>query len=374
MSEYFDCVKEYKNIYENAVYTEELLEKASSVLELGTAENQLRKAAETIVNKLIKEFSVECSEHTEFKEKIDLLYKLNIIDKDSKDNFHTMRMEGNPGSHAGDTMDTHSARNYYNRKRKQDETAFKCLYVECFRFANEYIKKTENHGVSYKANYNASDSYNKSQAVNEKPKNSSVTYGSAQNSSKFTDREEGINYSGTKFGCGVLSVILAAIIVIYIASKPGMGIEDIKDAVAASVILLLISYLINIIIGSVFDIYANKKALYSGTLRFGNNTLNLIAKGIEPLDNVEVTINGQIIEDDEIDGEVVEEIKLIRDDGETANCILKHDTEHGYKIKVYKYYEKHCPRFDIVINDQKVVEGEKINLNMLKNAEKLAQK
>lgn len=139
MSEYFDCVKEYKNIYNYAIQAEEALEKADSIYRLDTFFNELRKAEESILNKLIKEYSVETEDDINLFGKIELLHELNIIDEDSKDNFHAMRKGGNEGSHAGETMDTHSEQKYYEEQKKRAEYLFKCLYVECCNFADEYM-------------------------------------------------------------------------------------------------------------------------------------------------------------------------------------------------------------------------------------------
>ena len=146
MTDNFEFISEYRNIYENAIYTEMLLETASSVLELGSYENQLRKTAETMINKLISEFNLQCEPRLDLRGKIDFLYKSGIIDAASKDNYHTMRMEGNPGSHAHETMDTHASKNYYDEKRAKDENAFKRLYVECHAFVEVYMPKA--HGIN----------------------------------------------------------------------------------------------------------------------------------------------------------------------------------------------------------------------------------
>ena len=75
MTDNFEFISEYRNIYENAIYTEMLLETASSVLELGSYENQLRKTAETMINKLISEFNLQCEPRLDLRGKIDFLYK-----------------------------------------------------------------------------------------------------------------------------------------------------------------------------------------------------------------------------------------------------------------------------------------------------------
>ena len=163
MSEYFDCVKEYKNIYNYAIQAEEALETADSVYRLDTFFNELRKAEEAILNKLIKEYSVQTEDGLNLFGKIDLLRELNIIDEDSKNNFHAMRKGGNEGSHAGETMDTRSERNYFQEQKKRAEYLFKCLYVECCNFANEYMPNAASGIVQ---SSNATTSRKSSHSVN----------------------------------------------------------------------------------------------------------------------------------------------------------------------------------------------------------------
>lgn len=200
MSETFEFIKEYRNIYENVAYTEQLLESATSVLELGSYENQMRKTAETMINKLISEFNVQCDERTDLRNKIDLLYERGIIDRASKDNYHTMRMEGNTGSHAHDTMDTHSAQNYYKEKREKDENAFKRLFVECHAFVEVYMPKvnggsnisaSSTNSASIESTLSSASSYsaNPQQANSE----SSVKYGSSQNTMLIDTPKKGAN-------------------------------------------------------------------------------------------------------------------------------------------------------------------------------------
>ena len=139
MSEYFDFLKNYKNIYENAIYTEEMLDSVDSIYKLGSFENQMRKTLEAIVNKLVSVKLINPDPYLDLSGKINLLYKEDIIDFDSKDNYHTIRKCGNGGSHADKTMDTYSQQRLYKKRRAEAENAYKRLYVECHKFVFTYM-------------------------------------------------------------------------------------------------------------------------------------------------------------------------------------------------------------------------------------------
>ena len=379
MRDYFECVKEYKNIYNYAILAQEELETADTVYKLSTFFNTLRKATEAILNKLIEVYSVQAEEGLNLFGKIDLLYKLHIIDKDSKDNFHAMRMDGNDGSHAGETMDTRSERTQFKEQKKRAEYLFKCLYVECCNFANEYMPNAnKQRAIDNVSNSSAGTSQNVEKAK------SSVTYGSAQDGSTFTVKEEYGNYSNANFFDKISSLLMwgsfGLFIVFALLDRFGiinnpftivMGVRRYAFYILQFPIVMLAGYICSGL-SSVIRKTADKETIYQGRLKVGEYTLGIDLSGVKASD-VRATINGQDIVINEKD----EQDYIIDGDETKAYCIGKYDTKDGFVIKIYTFDDfttkenviVEFPRFNIVINDQLVVEGDKIKLDKLQQAE-----
>ncbi|MDO4965099.1 MAG: DUF4145 domain-containing protein [Lachnospiraceae bacterium] len=191
MSDYFDFLKDYKNIYENASYTEELLESVDSIYKLSSFENQMRKTLETIVNKLISVKLGNVDSSLDLRRKIDLLYSKGIIDAISKDNYHTIRQGGNIGSHALNTMDTYSQQKFYAERRELAENSYKRLYVECHRFVFEYMANqvTIENVANTKTNSSNSSSYS-SNTENSSQSTSSVNFAKYDEDDKYNETDK----------------------------------------------------------------------------------------------------------------------------------------------------------------------------------------
>ena len=363
MSDTFEFIKEYRNIYENATYTEKLLESASSVLELGMYENQLRKTLETMVNKLISEFNIQCEANLILKSKIDLLYEKGVIDRDSKDNFHTMRIEGNSGSHARETMDTHSSQNYYKEKREKDENAFKRLFVECHAFVEVYMPKVGNGGSASVAS-SVSTSSNVS-SYSAKPQStsvgSSVKYGSAQNTNVFTVKK------------GVSSLFMVAIVFALVFGSCRASvfiIQAIEDNSGKNIPILLcvVIYICFCAIGVWLIDTITKPLAYKGVLQFCGHRLvisggDVILGGDLFVDNIRVSARG---------GKPLAAMKPLtvkRGDGRTATLFRSCKTADGFDMYIYQYTKFSYVKYNICINDLLIVEGDYINLDNLRKLE-----
>ena len=347
MSETFEFIREYRNIYENATYTEQLLESATSVLELGSYENQMRKTAETMINKLISEFNVKCESRLDLRGKIDLLYERGIIDRASKDNYHTMRMEGNPGSHAHETMDTRAAKNYYNEKREKDENAFKRLFVECHAFVEVYMPKVNGGSNTYAASSNsASTSTPSSASYQAKPQTtsagSSVKYGSSQNSTMFTVKK------GANIGVDCTIAILGSLIALF-ASVYNLYINE-------SIYSFILLFFIIGVVTTVIEKFYLKKTYY-GILNFCSHKLEIEAGRGCFVDGMPITPIAS------------QQLTAIRKDGKKATLLIKHKTSDGFDIYVYYYKKSGYWEYDIYINELLIVEGNYINLDNLSKLE-----
>ena len=355
MSETFEFIREYRNIYENATYTEQLLESATSVLELGSYENQMRKTAETMINKLISEFNVKCESRLDLRGKIDLLYERGIIDRPSKDNYHTMRMEGNPGSHAHETMDTHSAQNYYKEKREKDENAFKRLFVECHAFVEVYMPKVNGGSNTYTDSSNsASTSTPSSASYQAKPQStntgSSVKYGSAQNSNVFMVKKGGNRNTYMMIILIPMCILLVPIISIYISLING---TDTMKQFAWTFIYMFIF----VLWGFVCRAYYVKVERNSyGILNFCSHKLEIGGGTGCRVDDMPIPVTSQ-------------QLTAIRKDGKKATLAFDHKTSDGFDIYVYLYMKSGYWKYDIYINELLIVEGDYIDLDNLRKLE-----
>ena len=388
MDDTFEFLKEYKNIYNYAINTQEAYEAADTIYKLGTFENELRKTTEAILNKLIKEYSLKADGELNIYGKIELLFKNRIIDKDSKSNFHTMRMEGNEGSHAGETMDTRKERSMYQERKQKADYLFKCLYVECYRFVNEYMPKSPsvsdkvsenrsqtspsergsvNNSNSHKVeleDVNVKESSTKQEETNSK--SSSVTFGTVHKSNVFTQKKELYDYGAAKVGCKMFELlIIICATVYYIASKQPSDSEAISF-----IFICVLAFMALSIIDIPFYNKANRVNFYSGALDVPDSDypLRISAQGIKGGEKIQITVAGRPVEVKDYP----EKEAITRKDGTKAHCIAKCDTTKGYVFKIYKFYhEKYYPRFDVILNGRLVVEGEKINLDKLTEARRL---